>query len=392
MTTLQAALPLVEDLLTPAGATAEDRAAAVELLADVATDVTGRPVTPGPVIVSSVPYAYGSPATGGLFRVGGRDRNRRPWSLFVKVLQHVRHWPGLVALPPGFAAQFAAEFPWRDELDLFTPEFADRLPSGLRVPRLGRMIDLGDDRLAVWMEDVPTDPGGWSLERFTRAARLLGRFAARSATPQVLARCPYPSNYALRKYAETAVPARGLAPLADDELWSRPRLAGEGDLRGRLRGYGSRVPELLAGLDTLDQAMPHGDASPQNLLVPSDAPQQFVLIDISFTSPHALGFDLGQLLVGLVHADELSPDRLPDVAAAIVPAYAAGLAEEGNRAGTDAVWRGFAASVLLRSGLDSMRYDLVDAEDSASVATFTHRVALTRFLLDLADDKIPTGW
>lgn len=207
----------------------------------------------------------------------------------------------------------------------------------------------------------------------------------------MLARCPYPPNFALRKYAENSVPARGLAPLADDDLWSRPRLAREGDLRRRLRGYGARIPELLAGLDSLDHAMQHGDASPQNLLVPVGAPEQFVVIDISFTAPHALGFDLGQLLVGLVHADEMSPDRLPEVAAAIVPAYAAGLAEEGHRASLDDVWLGLVASTLLRSGLDGMRYELVDAEDPASITTFTNRIALTRFLLDLADDTLG-GW
>ena len=121
MTTLQTAIPPVEERLTPSGAAAADRAASAELLAAVATDVTGRPVDPGPVIMSSVPYAYGSPATGGLFRVGGRDRDGGRWSLFVKVLQHLRHWPGLVGLPPGVAAQFAAEFPWRDELTSSPP-------------------------------------------------------------------------------------------------------------------------------------------------------------------------------------------------------------------------------------------------------------------------------
>lgn len=36
--------------------------------------------------------------------------------------------------------------------------------------------------------------------------------------------------------------------------------------------------------------------------MPIDDPTTFVVIDVSFRSPHALGFGLGQLLVGLVHA------------------------------------------------------------------------------------------
>lgn len=46
-------------------------------------------------------------------------------------------------------------------------------------------------------------------------------------------------------------------------------------LRADLRALGARVPELLDSMDTLPQALPHGDASPQNLLVPADAPDTF---------------------------------------------------------------------------------------------------------------------
>src|SRR5215203_5836448 len=49
-------------------------------------------------------------------------------------------------------------------------------------------------------------------------------------------------------------------------------------LRADLRTLGARVPELLDGMDALPQALPHGDASPQNLLVPADDPDTFVAI------------------------------------------------------------------------------------------------------------------
>ena len=57
----------------------------------------------------------------------------------------------------------------------------------------------------------------------------------------------------------------------------------------------------------------HGDASPQNLLVPASEPDTFVVIDWSFHGPLAVGFDLGQLLIGLAHAGRLTADVLPDV-------------------------------------------------------------------------------
>ena len=66
--------------------------------------------------------------------------------------------------------------------------------------------------------------------------------------------------------------------------------------------WATASPSCSAGWTTLPQAMPHGDASPQNLLVPASAPDRFVAIDVGMRTPHAIGFDLGQLLVGLVHA------------------------------------------------------------------------------------------
>lgn len=131
--------------------------------------------------------------------------------------------------------------------------------------------------------------------------------------------------------------------------------------------------------------MPHGDASPQNLLVPAADPSTFVLIDISFQNPAAVGFDLGQLLVGLVHADLMSPDRLTEIADAVVPAFVSGLRAEGDRTSAAQVEEAFALSLLLRSGFDSMRYDLVDDHTSAGRTTFAHRLGLTQFAVDRAE-------
>jgi hypothetical protein len=58
---------------------------------------------------------------------------------------------------------------------------------------------------------------------------------------------------------------------------------------------------------------PHGDACPQNLLVPVNEPNTFVVIDISQQAPTALGCDLAQLAVGLVHAGVRPAADLPDI-------------------------------------------------------------------------------
>ena len=325
-----------------------------------------------------VSYTFGSPATGGLYRLRGEG-----WSLFCKVLHHPKHWPLLQMLPPEAQAGFLNGFPWRIELDLWEPAVVASLPDGMRPPALHRVVDLGDDRLAVWMEDVAECVEPWDLDRYARAGRALGRWNARSRTAELLG--DLPPGFALRMYAETAIGLRGLAPLDDDALWSHPWLADHSDLRARLRDLGSRLPELLDRLDHLPQAMPHGDASPQNLLIPVDAPTTFVVIDIGMRTPHAMGFDLGQLLVGLVHAGAVPAADLPAIAACIVPAYVDGLRTEGDITSEADVSAGFAISALLRSGFDSFLYDLIAQPTDEHAHTFAERVALCRFLADQAE-------
>jgi hypothetical protein len=328
-------------------------------------------------VLETFPYSFGSPATGGLFRLQGTD-----WSWFCKVLHHVRHWPGLAQMPPDVAEEFSATFPWRSELELWDDVYASRMPEGFRPPELYGIVDLGDDRLAVWMEDVPQVPPSCELDLFERAARLLGRWNARCAEPEALAACSLPAGYGLRMYAERAVAFRGLMPLTDDGLWSHPWLAGHGDLRADLRTLGPQIPGMLDRLDGYVQAIPHGDASPQNLLVPVDAPETFVVIDPSFRSPHPLGFDLGQLLIGLTHAGLVQAAMLPDIAERIVPAYLAGLAMEGVTGLDDEVRDGFVTSVMLRSGFDGLLLETIGSEVDGARQAFDERLAMTRFLVD----------
>jgi hypothetical protein len=279
-----------------------DDSGAAYAIADLASQVLAREVPPQLPDMTAVAYPLGSPATGALLRVQGDDAAGQPWSLFVKVLHHVRHWVQYPMLPPEFAESFAAEFPWRSELDAWQPAFADLLPEGMRLPVLHRVVDLGDDRLAVWMEDIRESDEPWDERRYECAARLLGRLNARGTAPDAVAACIYPPGFGLRMWAERGLQPTGLPPLADDTVWAHPWLVDHQDLRAELLSMADAIPRVLDLLDTMPQAMSHGDASPQNLLVPVDEPDTFVVIDISFQTPHAIGFDLSQLVAGLVHA------------------------------------------------------------------------------------------
>lgn len=352
-----------------------------DLLDDAATEAARAIGIDDPAAepLEDVGYPFASPATAALYRLRGPDG-----SLFCKVLQHVRHWPTLQLMPPHVRADFVDQLPWRAELALWDAAELATLPDGLRAPVLHALVELPDERAAVWMENVVEASGAWDLPRYERAAHLLGRWNARSTDPALLQSCPHTrANFGLRMYGENAVAYRGLMPLGDDALWSHPWLADHADLRADLRELGGQLPAMLDRQDGYTMCVPHGDASPQNLLVPVAEPDTFVVIDISFRTPHALGFDLGQLLVGLVHAGELPADRMPGIAAAILPAYLRGLHDEGVTDQDEQARDAFATGVMVRSGFDGLLLELLEASDPGQRPAFDERVAMTRHLVDL---------
>lgn len=372
------------DVLTEDAVLPEHARPSAEVLDAVASSCLGAAAVAASWTATPFPYVVGSPATAGLFRVRGTTTDGREWRAFLKVLQHPRHWPLLAQVPAPLREDFLASFPWRAELAAWEPELTQCLPDGLRVPRLHHLADLGDDRLALWMEDVESDPAPWDLPRYERAAGLLGTMAARRSDPAALDACGVPVGYGLRMYVEGRV--RGaLAAYADDGLWAHPLLASCADrrLRADLLDLGQRLPEVLDRLDALPQAVPHGDASPQNLLQPVDEPDRLVLIDLSFPCPSPLGFDLGQLLVGLVHAGEAPASSLTAMDEVLVPAYAEGVRAQGVPVTDEQVRWGHHGSLLARAGFTSLPLERLHEPVTDELRhVVAERVALTRWVLD----------
>jgi hypothetical protein len=169
-------------------------------------------------------------------------------------------------------------------------------------------------------------------------------------------------------------------------MWAAPLLAEvvDGDLRRDLLLLAERVDEWLDALDAVPQTLAHGDASPQNLLVPIDEPDTFVIIDWGFGSPLAVGFDLGQLLIGLVQAGEADARDLGSVHAAILPAYLEGLSQEGMDVDADVAEFGYIASMVLRSAFTALMPERLGDLDCAGLREdFRQRALLTRFMVDV---------
>lgn len=244
-------------------------------------------------------------------------------SVFVKILQSPRHAPQLTGIPADLREWLVRDFPWRVEADFLLSGF--ELPPGMRLPGVVRIDELGDDRVALWLEDVVCADAEWDAPRFARAAQLLGRWAGRR-----FGGAPGP---ALRMLTEARLNRDAFLHLESDDL----------------RALAARVPELLDRLDALPQAIGHGDACPQNLLVPRDEPDSFVVIDVGWQCPFPIGFDLGQLLVGLADVGVVPVPALPALHTLLIDAYLDGLRAEGRAVSRAEVAFGCDASVAIRS-------------------------------------------
>jgi hypothetical protein len=368
-------------------------------LTSLVQTITGRPdAEPTSARVEPVDYPIGTPSTEALLRVIGTarlaDGDTVEWSCFLKKLQSARHWPHIDLVPEEFREAFVQNLPWQLEATVHRSTMATVLPEGLRLPKLYRLNEYDDDRATLWMENVIQAPGIWPVERFERAAYLLGRLSGRRQLHLVKPLLPRGDvevpGIALRYYTNARVMLSTLPILADEQTWRHPLLSaavcntGDHRLKDDLLELSERLPAVLDALDALPQCYQHGDASPQNLLVPRDQPDEFVVIDWGFDCPQAVGFDLGQLLIGLAHAGELSPGALPALHKVILKAFMEGLAIEGMDVTEEQVTYGYLGSLMARSAFTALPLEILGHPTSpVDVAIFEQRVELTSALIDL---------
>ncbi len=361
----------------------------------------GRPVDGVETRVTPVSYDWASPATAGLWRVdvqAGQQQDVTSRSYFVKLLRHPRLWPQLGQIPAALQQEFAGFLPWQFELDIYESGIGRVLPPGMRTPVLHHVKHIDADHVALWWEFVTERAEPWRLADYRRAARLLGRLAARRRAGAEInlllperARTSRPLE-ALRYYTEGRV-LRGAVPmLAAGQIWCHPvvaaalRRAADPGLPADLLALGARLPGILDQLAALPLTYAHGDASPQNLLLPADDPGTVVVIDWGFGSLLPVGFDLGQLLVGLMHAGQAEPSELPGIDAVIFPAYLDGLRAENYEADPGQVREGYVGSMAARSALCALPVELLAsaAPGDEAEALFLRRLQLTRAMVDLA--------
>ena len=373
------------------------------LIAAVTARLAG--CAPSDVRLDAVAYDWGSPATAGLWQATTAPPGRSASRAFIKLLRHPRLWPGLDSVPHGPTRDFFLDtFPWRFELDIVLSGIAEVLPPGMRIPRLLHHEALDEDHVAVWSELVAERHGPWSLAELARAAHLLGALAARRregaevnrSLPEVCHRLP--ACAALRYLVEGRVLMGAGADIADDELWRHPAIVHamaatcDAELRGDLRQALTLAGPTLDCLEGLPQTFAHGDASVQNILV-CHGEDDLVVIDWGFGSLLAVGFDLGQLLVGPMHAGLVDASQIHAIDEVIFPAYLAGLAAEGWAVDPEQVRFGYLGSLFCRSTFTALPTGELRSrapDDPGLEQLARERVSLTRAMLDLTLPAVRT--
>ncbi len=353
----------------------------------IVSRLIGRPVSV--VEWDAIPIDVNAITTQAVLHLHGTARDgaewQSSWDLLVKIIRSPRHWPSLHQVPEAVRQTFIDSYPWRGEMDLRAAGAGELLPDGLRLPELYRSVDLGDDRLALWTEWIDATPDGWDLRRYRRAATLLGRMTARwRALPGVADAAGRPTqlrdlvNGPVMTFVVSRLSVPGLAghPLFAD-LDAAPLFADLAVLAGRL-------PALLDHLETRPRSIGHGDACPQNLLVARDDPDTLVAIDLSWPHPEAIGYDLGQLLIGRAHSGDLPVGALPEVHDEILDGFVTGLREEGCPVPVDDVRFAFDATIVLRCAFMSLPLDRLGEPVTPELAAFAaRRIELTRYLVAL---------
>ncbi len=375
-------------LLGPADVTDDE-------LARMVADLLGEERSSVEVLSSRAeefPYDIPAITTAGRYWVSGTARTpagTAPYRMFVK---HVQSWsrsPFFAAVPPEFQEMAAASVPWRTEAMAYASDLGDRLPDGLSMPRALGVYDLDELSAAIWLEEVDRPAVAWDLERYRRAAYLLGRMAA---SPRVAPLANVGEfDWSVRGYAFGRLGMQVLPILRSEEIWQHPAIAAAFDteLRDRLRAAADQVDKWLDELDEFPLVTCHGDYSPNNLL-PGPSPDSFTLIDFGFWVPSPIGFDLGQLLVGDVQLGRRSPSLLAETEAAIVSAYVAGMAEEGMAVDEAIVRRSHALLLMIFTGFSALPFEQLESTPpDAMPALAADRAELARFCLDLVEATKP---
>ena len=344
---------------------------------------------PGDIVDwDATPEAYPvmTPTTESLTRLSATTTDGLEVRVFVKTIHSFRHWPMIEMIPPEQREAAITRFPWRTEALVYGSSLVRDLPDGLRAPRVYAIDDLGDDRVRIWMEDVPAATVVWDDDRYAAAARALGRLAGRTHRDGLPEDAP-PLYAGLRMLWSMRISSQLVSTVRDEAIWRHPLMAATAEadpgLREDLLALAAEAPAILDQLDRLPHGLCHGDACPQNLLPDPDRDGGLVAIDWGFTAMAPLGADLVQLLAGRADSGELEAADMPHTEQIIFAGFLAGLADEDVAVDPADVRAAFTGGLLVAKAFAALPVERLGGHfGEAAPEFFLQRARYARFILD----------
>ena len=363
--------PLAPTTMLPgAGGLPVDAVALAELLgADRVVDVATTAVD---YDLHTITTASRTWVTGTAERHGVRE----PFRLVAKVAHAADRSPVWPFIPPGGRALTLAMLDWRIEPAVYASDLATRLPPGLTMPHCYGVSPVDDGSAVIWLEAVAHEARVWTDLDLARAARVLGRFAGSAAVAQVADRVGHPHGpVQARSYWEGRLSMQFGTAYRDPGFWRHPVLTAEvdGATRDRLLGLLDAAPTLVEQTEELPLLSGHGDACANNLLLSA---AEIVAIDWAFFSRIRLGFDLTQLVTSDIDLGRVPASSLRHRQHIALPAYAAGLADEGVDVDPDDLRRAHAVQLALAAGIPTIPIERLDEDPAVLVPVLRERLAL----------------
>ena len=215
--------------------------------------------------------------------------------------------------------------------------------AGLAAPQCVGVEITDDDAIVAlqFVDGIPADR--WSIADYAEAARALGAGQAAYLVDSTFAATPWMSQGFVRDYSTEKPVAWEL--LDDDHAWQQPlvRDCFPAELRAAVGELHHRREELYAILESQPQTLCHLDFWTKNLIKTTSG---FVLLDWAFVGIGAAGEDIGNLVPDAAFDHFIDPSQLPELRAAVLGGYLAGLAAAGWNGGPPDVESTMAASAV----------------------------------------------
>lgn len=294
---------------------------------------------------------WGNESSVGIFKVSGEasvNDKIVDWVLVLKIVQS----PANKGIP--WEGDERNHFLyWRREACLFETDFLDHVPPVFAAPVCYGVVEQPGKIVWMWLKFVDNSCGkDWSLERYSTAARQLGRFNGAYLAERALPEYDWLSRDFLHQWASTGYNERFMPYWAHEQqmlFWEHPAIqkAMGAPSENSLCRLNQELPRFLAMLDRLPQTLCHRDCWVTNLLCSTDS-EQITLIDWQLVGIGPAGEDLTQLVWGMLEVG--SSLAVEDAERALFAAYVSGLRESGWQGDETDVRFAYATAFALRAG------------------------------------------